>query len=50
MELHTSRSLANCRRRLEADERRRRIRRIHRIFLLPLLPLLLLAVFILKLK
>ncbi|UKI31415.1 MAG: hypothetical protein L6W00_27145 [Lentisphaeria bacterium] len=47
MELHTSRSLANCRRRLEADERRRRIRRI---FLLPLLPLLLLAVFILKLK
>lgn len=47
MELHTSRSLANCRRRLEADERRRQIRRI---FLLPLLPLLLLAVFILKLK
>lgn len=47
MELHTSRSLANCRRRLEADERCRRIRRI---FLLPLLPLLLLAVFILKLK
>ena len=47
MELHTSRSLANCRRRLEADERRRRIRRI---FLLPLLPLLLLAVFNLKLK
>ena len=47
MELHTSRSLANCRRRLEADERGRRMRRI---FLLALLPLLLLAVFILKLK
>ena len=47
MEIHTPRTLANCRRRLEAADRRRRIRRI---LLLPVLPLLLLGVFILKIK
>lgn len=46
MEIHTPRTLANCRRRLEAADRRR----IRRILLLPVLPLLLLAVFILKIK
>lgn len=46
MKIHTPRTLANCRRRLEAADRRR----IRRILLLPVLPLLLLAVFILKIK
>ncbi|MGF0034820.1 hypothetical protein [Victivallis vadensis] len=46
MEIHTPRTLANCRRRLEAADRRR----IRRILLLPVLPLLLLVVIAARLK
>lgn len=45
MEIHTPRTLANCRR-LEAADRRR----IRRILLLPVLPLLLLVVIAARLK